>query len=138
MRRQAVPNNEQLAGNDAQQFFEEDHHLGTLNGIGKQLKVQIPFAETGDQRQVLPVEVMKQDRRLAAWSPSATAVWLLRQSAFVNEDDSSAFREGFFLAAGQVIRFHWRMAFSSRSSARPTGRCGLQPKPRKMRQTWPG
>jgi hypothetical protein len=49
----------------------------------------------------------------------------LTQTAFVDEDDRAAFFLGFFLMAGQVLRFHSTMASSLRSSARPAGRCGL-------------
>jgi hypothetical protein len=51
----------------------------------------------------------------------------LAQSTFVDEDDRAALFCGFFLMLGQVLRFHWSMASSLRSSARPAGRCGLQP-----------
>ena len=44
---------------------------------------------------------------------------------------------GRILQVGHVFRFHWWMAFSSRSRARPTGRCGLQFSCRKTFQTCP-
>ena len=77
VRRQAVPDNEQLAGYDTEQLLQEDHYLGAPHGIGKYFEVQLPPAEARNQRQVLPVEVVKQDGRLAARSPSAAAVRFL-------------------------------------------------------------
>jgi hypothetical protein len=59
----------------------------------------------------------------------------LAQSAFVDEDDGAPLAERFFLSCGQRTRFQYRMAFSSRSSARPVGRWQLQPSRRRMRQT---
>jgi hypothetical protein len=47
---------------------------------------------------------------------------LLAQPALVDEYDQTAFAERFFLMAGQRWRFQRRIADSSRSSARPTGR----------------
>ena len=44
---------------------------------------------------------------------------------------------GFFLMAGQVLRFQVRIASSLRSRALPTGRCGLQWSARRIFQTWP-
>jgi hypothetical protein len=58
--------------------------------------MQIPSAETDNQRQALPVEVMKQDRRLTARRPGVAAVRFLGQSAFVKEDNGSAFALSFF------------------------------------------
>ena len=49
---------------------------------------------------------------------------LLTQSAFVDEDERTAFVLGFFLMRVQVLRFQVRIRSSLRSRAFPTGRCG--------------
>ncbi len=89
---QSIPDDQQLARNNTQQFFQEDHYLRAFDSIGKQLAVQIPSAQAGNQRQSLPVEVMKQAGRLAARRPAAAAVRLLGESTFVNENNGAAFR----------------------------------------------
>ena len=43
---------------------------------------------------------------------------------------------GVFFTSGQCTCFQWRIAFSFRSRARPTGRWQLHPNPRRMRHTW--
>src|SRR3954469_6007527 len=44
VRRQAVPDNEQLAGYDTEQLLQEDHYLRTPHAIGKHFEVQLPPA----------------------------------------------------------------------------------------------
>ena len=57
---------------------------------------------------------------------------LLTQSAFVDEDERTAFVLGFFLMRVQVLRFQVRICSSLRSRAFPTGRCGLQSSARRI------
>src|SRR5687768_4447984 len=78
--------------------------------------------------QVLPIEGVKEQRSLTFGRPSPHAMGLLRQSALVDEDERAPFAPGFFFSAGQSLRFHWAIAGSSRSKARPTGFWQLQPR----------
>ena len=91
------------------------------------LEVEVPDGHPGGDGNGLPVEVVLEDRGLPSRRPCATPVGPLAQPAFVDEDDGAPFFLGFFLIPGQVLRFHWPIASSLRSSARPTGRWGLQP-----------
>lgn len=136
--RQAVPDNQHPSPQAAPQLAEEVHHLLPSHRARIQLEVKVPGSESGHRRQLLPVEVVLQDRRLAARRPGAAAVRALAQSAFIDEDERPPLPLGFFFSVGQVSRFHRAMRSSSRSRARPTGRCGLQPRLRSSRHTWPG
>src|ERR671930_533429 len=68
------------------------------------------------------MEVVLQDWRLAPWSPRATAVRSLAQSAFVNEDDGAALFLAFFqLRPARIMSRSappWRL--SRRRRHRPT------------------
>lgn len=72
------------------------------------------------------MEVVLEHGRLTAGSPGAATMGPLAQPAFVDEDDRTPFLLGFFLMAGQRFLFHSSIVASSRSSARPAGRCTLQ------------
>lgn len=135
MRWQTIPNDQQFAGYRPHQVFEKQHDVRRLDGFSKEFKVEIPDGEASNERQRLPVEMMEQDRCLPSRSPGTAAMRSLAQSAFVDQDDCAVLLTGFFLRRGQVFFFHSWIATSSRSSARPVGRCGDQPSCRRMRQT---
>ena len=134
---QAIPNNQQLARKVPQEMCEELNHLRTADGAGKQTKVEVPPGDSGHRRERLPVEVILQDGCSSPRCPGATAMGALAQSAFVDEDDGTAFFLGFFLSSGQRSCFQRRIAASSRSRARPIGRGQLHPSCRKIRHTCP-
>src|SRR5712691_2830569 len=138
MTRQSIPDDQQPAGNVAQEMREKLDDLRAADGTGKQPKVKVPPGYAGHRRQHLPVEVILQHRRLSPWRPGAAAVRALAQSAFVDEDDGAPLFLGFFLISGQRCCFHCRIFSSSRSSARPTGRWQLQPSCRRIRQACEG
>lgn len=58
MARQTTPDDQQFAGNMAQQMREKLDDLSAANGSGKQPKVEVPPRHAGDRRQRLPVEVI--------------------------------------------------------------------------------
>src|SRR5579859_357650 len=116
---------------------QEQDRLFLTDGFVEDPEVEVPDGHPGGNGNGLPVEVVLEDRGLPPRSPGATPVGSLAQPAFVDEDDGSPFFLGFFLIAGQVLRFHSPMASSLRSSARPTGRWGLQPSWRSSFQTCP-
>jgi len=137
MRGKAIPDDQQRAGQMPEQVHQELHHLFFGDGFVEDLEIEIPPGDAGGYGDGLPVKVILQHGCLPAWSPGTATVRPLAQSAFVDEDDGAAFRLGFFLMAGQRSLFHCWMAASSRSSARPAGRCTLQFNWRRIFQTCP-
>jgi hypothetical protein len=122
-----VPDNQQPPRQMTQQMTQKLDHLGAANPAVEELKVEIAHCQTSHHRERFPIEVVLKHRRAAPGSPGADAVRLLAQAALVDENDQPPFAERFFLMSGQRSRFQRRIACSSRSSARPTGRWQLQP-----------
>ena len=116
-------------------FEVDDFQLA--DGAGIEPEVEIAQRHPGRNRKFLPIEVEFEHWCFAAGRPVAATMRLLTQSAFVDKDDRAALFLGFFLMAGQLLRFQLRMASSLRSRALPTGRCGLQLSVRRIFQTWP-
>ncbi len=133
--RKPIPDDEKIATDVAHQVAQEFHHLRTLDRSWVQAEIEGPPRDARDDRERTPVEVVLENRCLASGSPASAAVGPLAQSAFVDEDDRLPSTPGVFFSAGHRLRFQRRMAASSRSMARPVGRCGLQPSPRKIRHT---
>jgi len=82
MRRQAIPDHQQLAGPLSQQMLQELHDLGTSDGARKQTEVEIPPCHSGDRRKRVPVEVVLQHGRLPLRRPRPAAMRPLAQPAF--------------------------------------------------------
>lgn len=120
--RQAIPDNQQAIRQMGLQMAKKVDHLRPADGTGIESKIEVSVGDTRDGGQIFPIEVMLENRRLPSWRPSPAYVRTLGQSALVDEDDDSAFFSGFFFSAGQVLRFQWTMAASSRSMARLVGR----------------
>ena len=130
-----IPNDEKIATDVAHQMAQELHHLRAFDRSWVQAEIEGPPGNARDDRERTPVEVVLENRCLASGSPGTTTVGPLTQSALIYEDDCLASTLGVFFSAGQRSRFQRRMAASSRSIARPVGRCGLQPSPRSIRHT---
>src|SRR5882724_7769085 len=135
VRRQAVPDDEQLAANLLGQSLQEFDELRAADRTGMQSEIEIPETDASDDGELLPVEAVLQDRSLAFGRPGLDASGSLAQSAFVDEDDGAAFAAGLFFSAGQRLRRHCLIAASSRWMARPAGRWLEKPNSRRMRQT---
>jgi hypothetical protein len=60
------------------------------------------------------------------------------QAALAGQNDYAPFATGFFLVAGHTAFFPCSTSARLRSRARPTGRCGLQPRVTSSFHTWPG
>ena len=131
----AIPDHQQLARQVAQQMAEEVHYFGSANGSWVKPEIEVPPSDAGHGREHFPVEVILQYRSLSARRPGAHPMGPLAQSALVDKDDGAPLAESFFLIRGHPTLFQYRMACSSRSSARPLGRWQLQPSWRRMRQT---
>ena len=82
----AVPDYEQLAFDVSLEVFQKINYLLGLDRTGVEAKVKIPPRQSGDGRELLPVEVELQDWGLAFGTPCAYTVWLLAQATFVDED----------------------------------------------------
>jgi len=123
--------------------FKVRQNLRLLHGPRHKSQAQsnLPGAgrgdQTGDGRQTLPVERRDQHRSLAARRPSASHAWLLRESAFVQENQQGFRLSGLFLIAGQRYRNQRRMPSSFRSRAFCVGRWQLQPNCLSTFHTWP-
>ena len=136
--RQPVPNQQEVAGDVAEQVLEELDDLFGLDGVFEDLKVEVPQGYASDDRQRLPVEMELKHGRLPARCPGAPPVGPLAQTTFVDEDDRPALLLGFFLISGQRRCCQSSIRASFRSNARPTGCCTLHRNCLKMRQTCPG
>jgi len=92
----AIPNEQQFAGQLFLQVLKELDDLRTFDRSGMELEVEVPDRQAADDREFLPVEVKLQNRGFSAGSPSAHAMGLLAEAAFVDENDDSPFFQGFF------------------------------------------
>jgi hypothetical protein len=71
VRREPVPNQQDVAGDVAEQVFEKLDDLFGLDGAFEDLKVEVPEGDASNHRQGLPVEMELQDWRLPARRPRA-------------------------------------------------------------------
>lgn len=121
----------------------DERHVGVAAGVGMEVEACAPAVPAERQgrgdREPLPMAPrMGQDRGRAAGRPGPADNRLLRDPAFVLEEEPGAAPAGVFFTCGHRWRFHWAIAASSRSRARRAGRWSDQFKPRRMYQTWPG
>ena len=79
-----------------------------------------------------------QDGRLAPRGPRPPDDRVVREAAFVLEDEPGAAAPGVFFTRGHRVRVHCAIAASSRSRAWRTGRCTDQCNARSRYQTCPG
>jgi len=96
VRRQSVPDHQQLAANLLGQRLQEFDELRAADRAGMQPEVEVPEADAGDDRQLLPIEAVLQDRRLAFGRLGLDPRGSLAQSAFVDEDDGASLAAGLF------------------------------------------
>lgn len=141
---EAIPEQEDSAPAMMPKRLQEAHDVGTADA--SRMKGQEPAETPGggcgehqaDPREALPIERLAQAGRLTLGSPSGSNGRSLRESALVQKAQPRLQSSGFFLICGQRTRTQCAIAFSSRSRARRAGRCRLQPKPRRTRQTCRG
>src|SRR5436309_1710093 len=133
---QPVPDDQQRPLQVRAQRLEELDVLFLLDRAFVQTEQAVRAAQSGDDGDVRPVEMELNDRRPALRRPGAHPCGPLAQAGLVDEDDQSPIALGFFLSAGQVLRFHVCTASSSRSMARRSGFCTENPRPPRMRQIW--
>src|SRR5579883_2043379 len=135
MRLQPVPDDQKLASDRGMKGFQELDHLRGLDRAVEETEVEPQGADPSHHRELLPAEGVLQDRRLAPGSPGACAAGTFGKTRLVYEDDDSSLPRGDFFRAGHLLAFQLRIAPSSRSRARPVGRCTLQPIPASNRHT---
>lgn len=96
MHRQPIPDNQQVTRQLTQKMPEEVHHLWRSNCARIQSEIEFPPGDPGNDREVFPVEMKLQYRRLASRRPSTGYVRAFTQPTFIDKDYRSAFPEGFF------------------------------------------
>lgn len=133
----AVPDHQELAGDVPQEGLEELGGTHSVDAAFEDPEEELPQSDSGDQRELLPVERFLQHRRATAGSPRAHPVGARAQSAFVDEDDGAIFAPRFFFSLGQPCLVHSAIAASFRSIARRVGCWQLRPISRKIHHTWP-
>src|SRR5882724_57439 len=127
MNRCPIPENKYFPRNVPLEVFQKNDDLGAFDAASVNLEVEPPKRQAANDRKAFPVEGLLEDGRLPARSPGANPRGTGAQSAFIDKDDGSPLLAGFFLMAGHSTRCHFRMAFSSRSNARRSGRWQLKP-----------
>ena len=135
MDRCAIPKDHDFAGEMALQVPEKLNDLGAFDAALVDLKVKPPPRQSANDGKALPVEGLVQDRSLSAQRPGADSRRACTQTAFIDENDGSSLLAGLFFNAGHSTRCQRRMAFSSRSTARRSGRWQLKPLAPIKRQT---
>ena len=109
--------------------------LEALDTAGMNLEVEPPERQAPNERKAFPVEGLMQHRGFSSWSPSAGPRGAGAHPALINKDDGSPLLLSLFFKAGHSVRRQRRMAFSSRSTARRSGRWQLKPLAPSKRQT---
>ena len=135
MDRRTIPKDQNFAGDMSLQVPEELNDLGAFDTALMNLKIKPPQRQPSNDRKTFPVEGLVQHRCMSARRPSADTGRACAQPAFIDEDDGSPLLAGLFFKAGHSTRCQRRMAFSSRSIARRSGRWQLKPLAPIKRQT---
>jgi hypothetical protein len=143
VRTQAVPDQDHWTTAEVpfQVAQKPDEGPGRI-GAGTRLEIEAgppPIPAEGQRpgyREPLPGTArVDQDRGVAARRPGAADNGLLRDPAFVLEDEPGPPAPGVFFTVGQRAVTQCRMAASSRSRAWRVGRCNDHCSPRRMYQT---
>src|ERR1035437_1608029 len=139
MRPQAIPHHQQRLAQVRFERLQERDDFFLLDTALVQPEQAVGASKTSDDRDMIPIEVKLDNRRLALGCPGTNPRRAFADSRLVDEDDQTTFSLGFFLSPGQVRRFQWCTASSLRSIARFSGVCALKPKAPKIRQicVWP-
>ena len=131
----AIPNDQYFTGEMALEMAQKLDDLEALDAAGMNLEIEPPERQATDDGKAFPVKSLMQHRGFSTRSPSACPRWARAQSAFVNKDDGSPLLLRLFFNAGHSVRCQRRIAFSSRSTARRSGRWQLKPLAPSKRQT---
>src|SRR5258706_13727791 len=139
MDRRAIPDDEQLAGDLAQQHAQEAHDIGRVVGMVLRLQEQPPVGrEPPDGGQMVMGQRHPQHRRPPARRPRAHGHRQEVEAGLVYPDDRPPFVDRFFSKAGQRSCHQAAIAAASRWVARVTGRWTLCCSACSSRLTWAG
>ena len=133
-----IPEQEYFAGKVPLEVSQKVDDLRAFDAAGVNLEIEPPKGQATNDREAFPIKGLLEDGCLSARSPGANPRRTGTQPAFVDKDDGSPLLTGFFLMAGHSTRRHFRMACSSRSTARRSGRWQLKPLAPSNRHTCPG
>ena len=89
-----------------------------------------------DDRDAIVTIAMAVDWGMTPWCPGAKQIRNQEEPRFVEEDEVGAQPCSVFFTRGQRFCFQCLIALSSRSTARRSGVCELQPSPCSSRPTW--
>lgn len=131
----AIPDDQYFPGKVTLEMTQKFDDLETFDAASVDLEIKPPQCQAANDRKTFPVEGLVQHRGLPAWRPSACPRGTGAQPAFIDKDDGSLFLLGLFFKAGQPVCCQQRIAFSSRSTARRSGRWQLNPLAPSKRQT---
>lgn len=131
----AIPEDQYFSGKMALKMAQKLDNLETFDAAGLNLAIEPPASQAADDRKAFPVEGLVPHRGLPTRCPSACPRGAGAQPALVDKDNGSPLLLGLFFNAGQSVRGQRRMAFSSRSPARRSGRWQLKPLAPSKRQT---
>ena len=131
----AIPDDQNFAWQMPLEMAQKLDDLETFDAAGMDLEIKPPEGQAADDRKAFPVEGLVQHRGLPARCPGAYPRGAGAQSAFVDKDDGSPLFPGLFFKAGHSVRCQRRIALSSRSTARRSGRWQLKPLAPNNRQT---
>src|SRR5664279_2769193 len=135
----SIPDHQQRLLEMGLERLEKLDKLFFLDAAFVKTKQKVCERQTCNDRDVIPVEVKLDGGSLSLGGPRAHTGRTFADARFVDEDNQSGVAAGFFLRAGQVLRFQLRTTSSLRSMARLLGFCGLKPSEPRMRQicVWP-
>ena len=132
----AVPDNQELAGDVAQQMLEEAHDIRALVRALLHQHEQAPLRrDAADDRQVVATQRQAEDRRLPARGVSPDRAREEVEARFVDPDDGPPLLVSPFFRAGQRSVRHASITASFRWLARAIGFCTLQPAARRSLPT---
>ena len=77
---------EQLAGQMPHQMPQKIHDLLSFDRTCIHAKIEVEQSDASDGGEVVPVEMVLEDRSLSFGSPSPDPMWLLRDPALVDKD----------------------------------------------------
>lgn len=132
----AVPDDQQLAGDVAEQMLEEAHDIRALERpLLHQHEQSIVRGDGTDDREMIATQWEREDRRLPAWGVGADRAREQVEARFIDPDDRPPLPVGPLFRAGHRSVSHASIAASLRWLARSIGFWTLQPAARRSLPT---
>ena len=137
MNGRAIPDDQQLASQMAEQMPQEAHHVLAMEGGLPDHPEELALGgDAADGREVILGEGDVQGGRLAPWGIGPDSTREEGEARFVYPDDGRSVCFGLCLSAGHRWSYQVWMASSLRWVARSLGCWGLQSMARRRRLTW--